>query len=201
MFSAGIMRARAAGAAPAGFFGRTIASALAGRTARRMHAREIARANPQQGAALIIALVLLAVIAFIGFAAMETSLLQSRMAAAQKLQEATFQAAESAIASALEDAEGLIRAAGENGGGVGAEDGTEWRDYRKDAAVFPGDERLRADAQIRFIGHANLPGYSLRRGASGINAYFYELRVTAWREGERPASIHAQGFYVEGPMP
>ena len=161
-------------------------------------ARASAQASAQEGAALIAALLLLAVTVFIGFAAMESSLMQARMAAAQELQEATFQAAEAAIEIALDDMDGLL---GTVSTGEPSNQEEDWRDYEEDALVFPQDSTLRASAQIRFIGQATLPGYSLRRGAGGLAAHFYEVRATAWREGERAASTHVQGIYVEGPAP
>ena len=145
----------------------------------------------QQGAVLIVALVLLMATTFIGFSAMETSSLGSRMASARALKETTFQAAEAVIEMSLDDLDYIGRAYS-----VGLQNSNDWptRNYG-----FAHDDKLAGTSAVRFLNRASAPGYSIRRGASGIATYYYEVEATASRTGTSISNTHVQGIYVEGP--
>ena len=145
----------------------------------------------QRGAVLVAALVLLLVIAFVGFSAMETSHLASKMATARELQEQAFQAAESVIEITLDNAE-LIDSAH----AVGIRGDTNWPTAEYELGQ---DSALTGSATVRFVGSSAIGGHSIRRGANGIALHHYEVEATATRRGSNFSSTLVQGIQIEGP--
>jgi hypothetical protein len=138
----------------------------------------------------MVALIMLLVTTFVGFSTMETSNLESKMATTREIKEQTFQTAEASIEFALDDI-ALISAAYT----VGLQ-GTE--NWPTDTYSFD-DTYLNGGVEVEFLGVAKSTGYTIRKGASGVATYFYEVEGTASRTNTNIDSVHSQGVYVEGP--
>jgi len=145
----------------------------------------------QEGAVLLVSLLLLLVTTFVGFSAMETSNLQSKMATARELKELTFQTAETVVELSLDDLNYISTAYA-----IGLQGTGNWP---TETYSFDHDSYLAGSSVVRFMNNANSLGYSIRKGASGIATYYYEVEATAARTGTNITSTHVQGIYVEGP--
>ena len=169
------------------------------------------RAVSQRGTVLIVALLLLLATSFTGFAAMQSSLLQMKMASARELREMTFQSAEAVLAlaqtdlyflsarrGALSTRRGALPAGGAlpAAGGVPAAERLPTRQYS-----FAHDSELRGSATVRPLHSAPAPGYSIRSGSGGTVTHYYELRARATRTDSPISSTHVQGVYVVSPAP
>ncbi|MBI4755011.1 MAG: pilus assembly protein [Betaproteobacteria bacterium] len=172
------------------------------------HAR--ARAEPQRGAALLIALVFLVILTLLGLAAMRTSGLEERMAGNLRDRSIAFQAAEAALRYAEQDIRLSGRVRGLSGfdrectaglcyNGLNQPFPVEvWRDADKlkraveygsiDAA---GRERLPTVAkQPRYL----IEGFIKQQPGAGPT-YFY--RITARATGRNPNTVvHLQEVFV-----
>jgi type IV pilus assembly protein PilX len=152
--------------------------------------RQLKRSTGQRGAVLLVSLILLLVTTIVGFSTMETSNLESKMATTREIKEQTFHATESSIEFALDDLP-LISAAYVEG--------------LKPTPVWPtdtysfDDPDISGGVEVEFLGTANSMGYSIRKNASGVATYYYEVRGNANRANTNIASAHTQGVYVEGP--
>ncbi|MEP5766309.1 MAG: PilX N-terminal domain-containing pilus assembly protein [Halieaceae bacterium] len=145
----------------------------------------------QQGAVLLVSLLMLLVTTFIGFSAMETSNLESKMATSRELKELTFQTAEAVIEESLDNFTLISDAYAVGLAGTGA--------WPVAAYTFDHDTELTGGARVEFINNANSLGYSIRKGASGIATYYYQVIGSASRANTNISSVHTQGIYVEGP--
>lgn len=154
-------------------------------------ATQLQMRNRQRGAVLVVALMLLLVTTFIGFSSMETSNLESKMATTRELKELTFQTAESVIEQSLDNIAFIAQAYA-----VSVQGGTNWPTQEYD---FDYDTSLAGTSEVSFVGNDSTEGYTVRKGASGIATYYYEVRSTASRTGTNISSTHIQGVYVEGP--
>lgn len=152
--------------------------------------KQLRRSKDQRGAVLLVALVLLLVTTFVGFSTMETSNLESKMATTREIKEQTFQAAEASIEFALDDLPMISAAYVE-----GLKTTPTWP---TDTYSFD-DPDIAGGVRVEFLGTAKSMGYSIRKGASGVATYFYEVRGDANRANTNISSVHTQGIYVEGP--
>lgn len=152
----------------------------------------------QDGAVLIVALLLLLVTTFIGFSSMETSNLESKMATARELKELTFQTAEAAIELTLDAPANLGTAYARS---LMDMEAMGWPGWPQVAHSFAYNDDINSGAEIRFQDNAQTIGYSIRKGASGIATYYYEIEATATRDNTNISSTHTQGVFVEGPNP
>lgn len=139
---------------------------------------------------MIVSLIMLLITTFVGFSAMETSNLESKMATSRELQELTFQSAEATIEFALDDLPLLSSAYA-----VGLQGTNQW----PSATYSFDDTEIVAGAEVQFMNNANSLGYSIRKGASGIATYYYQVIGTAGRNNTNISSVHTQGIFVEGP--
>jgi Tfp pilus assembly protein PilX len=150
----------------------------------------------QEGAVLIVALLLLLVTTFIGFSAMEGSNLESKMATAREVKELTFQSAEAAIEFTLDNQPVLGTAYARSLMDMTA---TGWPGWPTVTHTFPYNSYIAAESEARFQSTATTVGYSIRKGAAGIATYYYEVEGTASRANTNISSTHTQGIFVEGP--
>lgn len=136
----------------------------------------------QQGAALVVGLILLVVLTILAVSGVFTANMELRMVRNTQSQERSFQAAEVAIEDALANPV-LSTSAGFN---------------QATTAVpnVPGDTY---SYQLQFVGQTTLgtgmTGYSI---GSAFNAYHFQVDAT----GNGPYSAvsnHSQSFYVVGP--
>ena len=147
----------------------------------------LANVNPkQQGAALVVGLVLLMILTILGISGMNTATLQLTMASNAQFHQDAFQAAETGIDLAMAN------------GGLGAAIGGT-------GTVLPptsiGDGASSTQAVTTFQLATPVPdrAFSLGVGASGsVQAYHFD--VVSQGTGPRNAtSTHTQSFYVIGP--
>ncbi len=112
------------------------------------------------------------------------------MATSREIKEQTFQAAEASIEFALDDIS-LISSAYT----VGLQGTEQWPE---ETYAFD-DTYMNGGVKVEFLGVAKSTGYTIRKGASGIATYFYEVEGSASRTNTNIDSVHTQGVYVEGP--
>lgn len=148
-------------------------------------------ANRQRGAVLLLAMVFLLITSIIAVASMETSVLERKMSTSRELRELAFQAAEAAVEDALNDINYIGQAYS-----VGMQNSTTWP---TETLTFAHDEALNASSEVRYLDRAPSSGYSVRKGASGIATYYFEVQATGGRSGTPIERSHIQGFYLEGP--
>lgn len=154
----------------------------------------------ERGAVLLVSLLILLLVTLIGFAAMETSNLESKMATARELKEITFQTAESIVEEASADIDYLGRA---------------YTAYLRD----PNDPNWPTDpnhamtgydtgyrvlnaggvSKMQYLTNTSAPGYSLRKGAAGIDTFFYEVEAVSTLSDTNISSTHNQGVFIEAP--
>ena len=154
----------------------------------------------ERGAVLIVSLLILLLVTIIGFAAMETSTLESKMATSRELKEITFQTAESIIEEASSDIDYL---------------GEAYSAYLRDpndpnwpidpnhamAGYDSGYRTLEAAGQstMRYLTNTVTPGYSLRKGAAAVDTFYYEVEAASTVSNSNISSNHKQGVYIEAP--
>jgi uncharacterized iron-regulated membrane protein len=144
--------------------------------------RQSVRASKQQGAALVIGLILLLVLTILAVSGVVTSTLQLRMVGNQQQQERAFQAAEVGIEDALTspilstttaDVQPLTETP------HSSDDQYRYRlEFAGEASVGPG-----------------LTGYSV---GAGLTSYHFTVDSTGLSTGGAE-SRHVQGFYIIGP--
>lgn len=148
--------------------------------------------DKQRGAVLLVSLILLLVTTFVGFATMETSSLEARMATSRELREITFQAAETAIDSTIAE-ETLIGEAYSAGlrGEANPKDDYTMRDLA-----------IQSTAEVQYWGEFHTPGYSVVEGSGGgtkMATIYYTIFATGGRTNSFITSAHTQGIFVVQP--
>jgi type IV pilus assembly protein PilX len=138
----------------------------------------------QDGAALVVGLILLLVLTVLGVSGMNTATMEWSMAANDQYAENAFQAAETGIDRALA------------GGAF-----TTQNSVTSPLSVLPNGASFTTD--MNYIVETAPPprpglGFSQGLGGSGFSAYHFEIESTG--QAQRNAlSEHNQGFYVIGP--
>jgi Tfp pilus assembly protein PilX len=145
----------------------------------------------QRGAVLLVSLVFLLITSIIAVASMETSLLERKMSTSRELRELAFQTSEATIEDALNDL-GYIGAAYS----IGMQNSTDWPTRNHD---FEHNDALEGVSEVRFRDRAPSNGYTVRKGASGVATFYFEVQATGSHEGSPVRSEHVQGIFVEGP--
>ncbi len=150
----------------------------------------------EEGAVLIISLILLLAITVVGLSSIRTTSSQAQMVMGQQGLNRTFQAAESAIEEKLDDINYLNSAylasvtAGE----------PVWPTADVQEALESNDY-VASTTEARFIDTAVPQGDyagSLRLGSSGYALYTYEMRGSASAENTGVSNTNVQGAYVLG---
>ncbi len=147
----------------------------------------------QEGAVLLVSLILLLITTFVGFSSMETSTLENKMATSRQIKEQTFQTAEMAIEETLDD-DARIGAAltlGLTSGGW-----TDWNAHAWKNNTVMND--LSANTRIRYLQSAITEGYTIVKGAHGVKTSYYIVQSQATRTDTNITSTHVQGIYSEG---
>ncbi len=148
----------------------------------------ITQRSKQQGAALVVGLVLLVVITVLAISGMNTATTELAMARNDQTYENVFQAAETGLEQAL--SQGRFETAG--------------------AAALPQNvigENQFVSTTIQFEGDTLVPDRAFSLGAgSGISAYHFqatsqaEYRMDPGETTDRDSTaVHTQAFYVVGP--
>ncbi len=138
----------------------------------------------QQGAALVIGLILLLVLTVLAVSGVVTSTLELRMVSNQQQQERSFQAADTGVERAMSSASFSTT-------GVVTLGRTP-----VDPAATDSDE---FEYRLQFDSESSMPtvptGYSL---GSGFQAYHFVVDASGYSTGGAE-SDHTQGFYIVGP--
>jgi type IV pilus assembly protein PilX len=136
----------------------------------------------QQGAALVIGLVLLVVLTILAVSGVFTSTMELRMVRNLQSQERSFQAAEVAIEDALANPVLSTSAA-----------------FNQATTAVPNSPGDTYSYQLQFVGQAPLgtgmTGYSI---GSAFQTYHFQVDATG-NGPDNAVSNHTQSFYVVGP--
>jgi type IV pilus assembly protein PilX len=139
-------------------------------------------AGSQQGAALVIGLILLLVLTILAVSGVVTSTLELRMVGNQQQQERAFQAAEVGVEEAI--ANPRLSTSQPEIQGVTAVPNANGDTYQY---------------QLTYAGASppgtGMSGYSI---GAGLTAYHFTINSTGTSSGSAEAR-HAQGFYIIGP--
>lgn len=153
----------------------------------------------QNGVVLLVVLLLLLLSSLVVFSVMETSELETRMAAASLGREISFQATESVIDQAKNDGNGLVSAY------VAGLDPNS--PAQVDTYTFDGDVNLQANVETRYVAEIPALGNDIVMGSSGLRSLHFELVATVRRDDDsvddtdhtadddnRFDSVHRQGI-------
>ena len=156
--------------------------------------------NRERGAVLLVSLLMLLLVTLVGFATMETSNLEMKMSTAREMKEIAFQTAESILEEASSDYDYL---------------GAAYTAYLRDpnSPVWPkrsgyemtgydtGARKLEAGgaSKMEFLTNTATAGYSIRKGAAGLDTYYYEVQATSELSDANISNTHMQGVFVEAP--
>ena len=142
----------------------------------------------QQGAVLIISLVLLLIITLVGLSGVSTTGLEEKMAANWQVKNLTFQAADAAIEDGLSDNTMLWKAYL-----LGKDPETP-----ESEVVSNTDTRITGSVEAEFKEIAQAKGTSIREGAAGIQNYHFYITGKAEISSANASSTHVRGAYVAG---
>lgn len=153
--------------------------------------RQLKRQTDQEGAVLIVALIMLLVTTFVGFSTMETSNLEAKMATARDLKEQSFQTAETSIERGLAD-DVLI---------TDAFNASFTNDPWPSKPYTFGQDGLSSSVTVTYLGDFLTEGFSATTGDSNltIKTLYYTVSATASRANTNIESRHTQGVYVIAP--
>lgn len=146
--------------------------------------------NKQDGAVLLVSLLLLLITTFVGFSSMETSTLENKMATSRELKEQTFQTAEMAIEDTLDD---MNRLSAANTLGLTTGGWTSWNQH-----AYNHDTNLTATTRIRFLTNTATSGFSNVKGSTAPPTRYFIVQSISTRTGTNISSDHLQGVYVQG---
>lgn len=157
----------------------------------------------QSGAVLLVSLLLLLLITLVGFTMMDTSNLQMKMANTKELKAISFQAAESIVDESLTEPAAIDMLGAALNAHFADSDDPAWP-TKTDYAYTGYDTGQRdvsagGSSETRFLGTASTIGYSIRKGSSGIETYYYEVEADANTANPNIGSTHIQGVFVGAP--
>lgn len=160
----------------------------------------------QRGAVLVVTLIALALVTLVTFSASRSSTVNMRIAVAQEVKTATFQAAESGIVTLQTSTEYLgapeDSAAGRTNFNSGATDAPipEFRIRGRDTVGVADDVKVTTVGATRFRREAAAIGNSIRKGGAGFQTFHYDVAVVAQSDGAIGTQTGlTQGVYVEAP--
>ena len=137
----------------------------------------------QQGAALVIGLILLVVLTILAVSGVFTSTMELRMVGNMQNQERAFQAAEVAVEDALANPVLSTSAV-----------------FNQALVAVPNSPGDRYSYRLSFVGQAPLgtgmTGYSI---GTTFQTYHFQVDATGQNDASSAVSNHTQSFYVVGP--
>lgn len=133
----------------------------------------------QKGVILIASLVVIVIITIIASAIVRTSSYEEKMSANMQTYNRTFQAAESAVETAIDNETLMFEATDAND------------DLSSVLAVPLGTSGVTATAQTEFIGEGIVPGNSL----GTVSSFRYEVLATGEMTNFDASTLIRQGFY------
>lgn len=161
--------------------------------------KELCLPRKEEGAVMLVTMVMLLLVTLVTFAVMERSTLESQLATASEQKEITFQMAEGAISEATSDLTNLGVALG---AWLADAVSPSWPESDHSITGYDGGERVvsaSATAETRYLGNASTIGYSIRKGSAGLETYYYEAEAESTIANSSISDIHVQGVYVEAP--
>jgi len=157
----------------------------------------------EQGAVLLVSLLILLLVTIVGFATMETSNLEMKMSTAREMKEISFQTAESIIEESSSDYDYLGQA---YTAFLRDPQDPNWPtrdDHEMDGydGGYAASRELDAggNSEIEYITNTATAGYSIRKGAAGVDTFYYEVEATSTLSNVNISNTHLQGVYVEAP--
>jgi type IV pilus assembly protein PilX len=156
--------------------------------------------NRERGAVLLVSLLILLLVTIVGFATMETSNLEVKMSTAREMKEISFQTAESILEEAASDYDYLGSA---YTAFLRDPNDPQWP-AKTDHSLNGYDSGYReldagGESKMKYITNTSTAGYSIRKGAAGVDTYYYEVEATSELSNENISNTHVQGVYVEAP--
>jgi type IV pilus assembly protein PilX len=140
----------------------------------------------QQGAALIVALLLLLAMTALGLAASSGANLEMRMAGNNQQINATLQAAESAVDATVENITLMSQALTSNA--------PVQQSIRLDSSFDTANQPVTSTAEMTYLGKGVLNGYSIGVGQGSFVSYNFEAKGTGTTQGN-VTSVTSQGVY------
>lgn len=147
----------------------------------------------EQGVVMLVVLVLLLLTTTLSFSVMEISSAQVKTATTREGREISFQGAESAIETVVNDDQELVRAFIAGLGKANSEDPASigWPAVQM---TYDADTELSLSVETRYAGDIPVLGNDLVIGSPGLRSLHFELRASATRDNEKFDSIHVQGI-------
>ena len=134
--------------------------------------------NKQSGVVLLVSLLILLVITLVGFSVMATSNLEVKMASTKELKAVSYQAAEAIIDEVLTEPTAVNILGQSLNAYLADPNDPSWPNDT--GYAYPGYDsgsrnvQAGGESTVRFLGTASTLGYSIRKGSSGIDTYYYE---------------------------
>ncbi|MFT6285575.1 MAG: type IV pilus assembly protein PilX [Halieaceae bacterium] len=165
--------------------------------------RFVASKQRQSGVVLLVSLLILLLITVVGFAMMDTSNLEVKMASTKELKTIAFQTAESILEESLTEPDAVNLLGQSLNAFLADPNDPVWPrvdDFSYDG-YDSGTRNVAATgaADTSFLGTQSTIGYSIRKGSSGIETYYYEVESNASTSNANIGSTHIQGVYIEAP--
>lgn len=139
--------------------------------------------NKQQGALLVISMVMLLIMTILGLSAAGSSTLELRMASNSQDIATTLQAAESAVEATIEDV-ALLGQAINNSAGIK-------QSIQLDSNYNLADQPVSSEAQLAYQGYYHVGGNTLGE----LGAHYFEITGTGSMQGNVTTST-SQGVYL-----
>lgn len=144
----------------------------------------------QNGAVLIVSLVMLLLMTILGLTAMSGATMEQKMAGNSQDLNITLQASESATRAVYENLNLLGQAL--NSATPVAQD------VRLDSGFVLADQPVKSNASVQYIGKSPLAGFSLGVNKSNFVAHHFEVTGTGTMSGNI-TTVTAQGVYRVAP--
>ena len=146
--------------------------------------------HDQQGAVLIVTLIMLLLVTLVVFSALRAGAVDARVATADMLRAMTFQAAESSIEQVARSVNNLP-APSDAAAPIG---------FIHTIPAGASGIVNSVQASAAFKTSAPAPGYSIRRGGAGLQTHYYEVTALAQTTQDTPVRTQVvAGVFVEAP--
>ena len=155
-----------------------------------MYATHHSAISSQNGAVLVVSLIILLVMTVLGLAASGSANMELRMAGNNERINSTLQAAESAVEATINNINLLGQALNSTG--------SINQSIRLDSAYDANSQPVKSEAEISYIGQGSVDGFSLGVNNSNFVAHNFEVIGTGSMQ-DNTTSITSQGVYRVAP--
>ena len=155
-----------------------------------MYATQYSTLSSQNGAVLVVSLIILLVMTVLGLAASGSANMELRMAGNNERINNTLQAAESAVEATINNINLLGQALNTTG--------SINRSIRLDSAYDVASQPVKSEAEISYIGQGSVDGFSLGVNNNNFVAHNFEVIGTGSMQ-DNTTSITSQGVYRVAP--